>query len=107
MNPRGIIYDEKHHRVSDMPGVWRLCDECLVRGGHTITCSQCTPEWLAYLANHAQAQEARARKNAGEYLAALQQMHGKIALLRHENNKLRKANERLRAGKEPEQKEGT
>jgi len=28
-------------------------------------------------------------------------------LLRHENNKLRKANARLRAGKEPEQKDGS
>lgn len=98
MNPHGTIYDEKHLRIGTRPQSGGWCEECQCYGGHRTICSQCTPEWMAYLAAHAQEQEARARKNAGEYLAALQKLHGKIAMLRHENNKLRKANERLRGG---------
>jgi hypothetical protein len=105
MNPHGTIYDEKHYRIATRPQWGGWCEECKRHGGHTTICSQCTPEWMAYLATHAQDQEARARKYAAQCLSALKMMHGKVALLRHENNKLRKANERLRAGKEPEQKE--
>jgi len=34
------------------------------------------------------------------YLEQLQLMHGKLAMLKHENNKLRRANDKLRSEKD-------
>lgn len=106
MNPNGDVYDDKHNRIINRPASGGWCEECKCYGGHKTICKHCTPEWMAYLASKAQERETWARQRAAGYLVALQKMHGKLAMLRHENNVLRKANARLRAGKEPEQKDG-
>lgn len=41
--------------------------------------------------------EEWAREKAGDYLKAMRLMQGKLSMLKHENNKLRKINERLKS----------
>jgi len=52
---------------------------------------------LYRIAKTAQDAEELARKRADRYWKMLQQYQGKLAILKHENNKLRKAHEKLEA----------
>jgi len=91
------IYDAKTQNVRARPtSALRLCDECKAWQGHEITCSQVTIESIAKLLEHSRKSEQAMRDKAARWLEHLQRATGKIAILKHENNKLRKANDKLR-----------
>jgi len=91
------IYDTKTQNAGKRnTSAFRMCDECKAWQGHEITCSKVTIEHIAILLQHAREQEERAKERGAKWLAHLQRLTGKIAILKHENNKLRKANDELR-----------
>lgn len=91
------LYDPKEGRkLREIPMQFK-CLECGGLSGHRLDCSSATKEQLYRIVKNAQAAEEQARKRADRYWQMLQQYQGKLAVLRHENNKLRKANERLNA----------
>lgn len=90
------IYDSKDHRIANRDrGPIRFCDKCQQWQGHSIDCSEVTLEGLAALLMQARKNEQHARDRAANYLKHLKMMSGKLAMLKHENNQLRKNNERL------------
>lgn len=91
------IYDTKTQNASKRnKSAFLHCDECKAWQGHEITCSKVTIEHIALLLKHARKQEELAKERGAKWLAHLQRLTGKIAILKHENNKLRKANEFMR-----------
>lgn len=88
------IYDTKTQNVKVRPvhGVGH-CDECGKFAGHKTTCSKVTFDDLIRLILQSQKTEEAMRKKAARWLEHLQRATGKIAILKHENNKLRKENE--------------
>ena len=100
MNEQDIwveLYDPKEGRKLREIPMQSKCQECEQFNGHRIDCSSATKEQLYRIAKTAQDAEAQARKRADRYWQMLQQYQGKLATLKHENSKLRKANERLNA----------
>ena len=100
MNEQDIwveLHDPKEGRKRREIPMQFKCQECGQLGGHRLDCSSATKEQLYRIAKTAQDAEELARKRADRYWQMLQQYQGKLAVLRHENNKLRKANERLNA----------
>ena len=92
------LYDPKEGRkLREIPMQFGKCQECQQFNGHRLDCSSATKEHLYRIAKTAQDAEELARKRADRYWKMLQQYQGKLAILKHENNKLRKANERLNA----------
>ena len=91
------LYDPKEGRKLREIPMQSKCQECEQLGGHRLDCSSASKEQLYRIAKTAQDAEAQARKRADRYWKMLQQYQGKLATLKHENNKLRKANERLMA----------
>ena len=91
------LYDPKEGRKLREIPMQSKCQECEQLGGHRLDCSSASKEQLYRIAKTAQRREAQARKRADRYWKMLQQYQGKLATLKHENNKLRKANERLMA----------
>jgi len=99
------LYDPKEGRKLREIPIQFKCNECEQLSGHRIDCSSATKEQLYRIAKTAQDAESLARKRADRYWQMLQQYQGKLAVLKHENNKLRKANERLIATIGAEQSE--
>ncbi len=98
----GEVYDEKgqRYRYAHRPDQgW--CEHCRCFGGHRIDCTSVplTPGLAAYKIDQLLKDSEWARERAATLLDKVRIMHGKLAMLKHENNKLRRANERLRAGK--------
>ena len=92
------IYDTKTQNVKVRPtSAFRMCEECKGWSGHEITCSQVTVESIAELLKQSRKSEQSMRDKAARWLEHLQRATGKIAILKHENNQLRKANDKLRA----------
>lgn len=87
-------YQAENYRDVD----WR-CPECKEKTFHKSTCSHCQDVSVEQWKNHADnlANDLAVRqKLSKEYLNKAHQWEGKFAILRHENNKLRKLNEVLR-----------
>lgn len=85
------LYSPKQERIANRrEGPFGRCDECGQFRGRKVT-----REDLIRLAESAIEQEKWVRSRADRYWTALQTATGKLAMLRHENNKLRRANERL------------
>lgn len=92
------VYDAKTQNVKVRPkSAFKFCEECKRYQGHEATCSEVTVESIAVLLKNSRDAEQAARERAARWLEHLQRCTGKIALLKHENNKLRQANEKLRA----------
>lgn len=98
-DPIGQIYDTAGHRLRDSgpQGTSKFCSTCKVYNGHKTNCSEITKEQLAHHLEHARGREKWAIGRVGILRDAITAMHGKFAMLRHENNKLRKVNEKLRS----------
>jgi len=95
------IYDQKTQNVKIRPKAnLGICDECKGWGGHKVTCSQVTIERVKRLLDTARKQEEVMRLKAARWLEHLQRATGKIAILKNENNKLRRANEKLTADRQ-------
>ena len=91
------LYDPKKGRkFRQIPYVGR-CDECAAPNGHCLDCPKLTMESLGKLVKMSQAAEEHARERADRYWQMLLEYQGKVAILKHENNQLRKANVRLRS----------
>lgn len=91
------IYDTKSNNTKIRPkGKFFYCKECKAWQGHEITCSQVTIESIATLLTHSRDAEQHARNRAAKWLDDANRLAGRVAIFRHENNKLRKANEKLR-----------
>lgn len=91
------LYSPKQERIANRrEGPFFRCVECGMRSGHSSDCSKVTRDDLIRLAESSIEQEKWVRSRADRYWTALQTATGKLAMLRHENNKLRRANERLR-----------
>lgn len=92
------IHDSKVENARQRPkSAFRYCDECKAWQGHEAKCSKVTVEALANLLKQARKNEESVRGKAARWLESLQIATGKNAILKHENNKLRKANNKLRA----------
>jgi hypothetical protein len=90
------LYDPKVGRkLRQIPFQYK-CDKCGEWNGHKLDCDAVDMEQLYRIAKQAQKAEEHARERADRYWQMLQQYQGKLATLKHENNKLRKANEKLR-----------
>lgn len=91
------LYDPKRMNVKVRPRRSSgLCSECKKRDGHEYTCSKVTIESMVTLVRQSRENEENIRGKAERWLTHLRRVIGKLALLKHENNKLRKANEKLR-----------
>jgi hypothetical protein len=67
------------------------CPKCHNWGHHhRPQCESATRGDALRHMEEAQKREKHARERAAEWMSACRQMHGKIAMLKHENNKLRK-----------------
>lgn len=99
MTPFGSeIYDAKTENVRCRPkGPYVYCEKCKSWQGHEVTCSEVSVESIAMLLAQSRHNEQQIRDKAARWLESLQRLTGKLAVLKHENNKLRKANERLLA----------
>lgn len=93
------LYDPKDGRKLREIPMGGTCKKCGKWNGHRLDCEEVDTEQLYRIAKQAQAAEEHARKLADRYWRMLQQYQGKLATLKHENNKLRKANEKLRSEK--------
>ena len=93
------LYDPKVGRKLRQIPFGGKCSNCGEWSGHKLDCDKVDVEQLYRIAKTAQSAEEQARERADRYWKMLQQYQGKLATLRHENNQLRKANERLRASK--------
>ena len=89
------LYDPKNGRQFRQIPYYGLCKICNGRNGHHLDCPEVTLESLGKLVKVAQAAEEHARQRADRYWKMIQQYQGKLAVLRHENNKLRKANAKI------------
>ena len=74
----------------------KICPECRESWSHGNGCSFKTYENYMADIKLLQDQIRRASEFGSKYYTQLQRTLGKLAQLKHENNKLRKANERLR-----------
>ena len=91
------IHDHKVENTKTRPkSGYYLCDECKQWQGHDITCSKVDIESLARLLKQTRKNEESMRAKSARWLELLQIATGKNAILKQENNKLRKANEKLR-----------
>jgi hypothetical protein len=90
------LYDPKDGRKLREIPMGGTCKKCGKWNGHRLDCEEVDTEQLYRIAKQAQAAEEHARKLADRYWRILQQYQGKLATLKHESNKLRKNNERLR-----------
>lgn len=72
------------------------CDECGEYDGHQLDCTSVTVESMVRLVLRAKRHEEEARKRADRNWNLLTKYQGKLAVLKHENNKLRAANKKLR-----------
>ena len=98
------IYHAKTENVRVRPKSsmkFRVCEECKAWRGHEVTCSKVTVEAIAELLRQSRDSQEAMRAKAARWLEHLQRTTGKLAMLKHENNKLRKANEKLRASRSP------
>lgn len=86
---------KKGRKLREIPFLGK-CPKCEMWNGHALDCDEVDLDQLYRIAKTAQESEARSRERADRYWKMLQQYQGKLATLRHENNKLRKANEQLR-----------
>lgn len=93
------LYDPKVGRKLRQIPFGVKCEKCGEWSGHALDCDEVDMEQLYRIAKTAQAAEENARKRADRYWKMLLQYQGKLATLKHENNKLRKANEKLRSDK--------
>ncbi len=67
------------------------CEKCYNWGHHhRPQCEYATRADALHHMDEARKREKNARESAAEWLQACRMMHGKIAILKHENNKLRK-----------------
>ena len=97
MSVFGELYSPKENRIEHRAAAeYKYCTECKHYSGHDYTCSKCTNDDLIRIAVGARKAESHIRETAKKYWGLLQIFTGKVAVLRHENNKLRKANEKLR-----------
>lgn len=89
------LYDPKDGRpIREIPFIPE-CKECGQWNGHRLDCSEVTMEHMAKMVTHAQKHQELAAKRVKRLGNQLQVAVGRVAVLRHENNKLRKRNERL------------
>lgn len=91
------IYDPKEGRPLRRIPPLGECKTCGQWNGHRLDCPEVTMEHLAKMVLHAQSSEESAKRTSKRYWEQLQRAIGKVAILRHENNKIRKANEKIRA----------
>ena len=71
------------------------CEKCHNWGQHhRASCEYSTKADALHHMDEAKQREKWAREKAGQWLQACRQMQGKIAILKHENNELRKKVER-------------
>lgn len=97
------IHDVKKSNIKNRPtSCFKMCHECGVWSGHEVTCSEVTVEAIADLLKFSRKNEQAMRDKAARWLNDLQIMTGKVAILKHENNKLRSENRRLKALKDLE-----
>lgn len=90
------IYDPKEGRpLREIPHTG-TCKQCGMWDGHRLDCPTVDIEQLAKMVQYARKQEENAKERAKRYWDQLQRAIGKVAILKHENNKLRKKNERLK-----------
>ncbi len=96
----GEVYDEKgqRYRYGNRPEQF-FCSTCGTFGGHRINCPDLTltPAVAAFQIDQLRSELEWARNRAATLLDKVRIMHGKVSTLKHENNKLRRANEVLRA----------
>lgn len=90
------LYDPKEGRPIRNIEYTGKCKECEQYNGHRLDCSFVNLEQLAKMVKFAQKQEEDAKKQSKRYWNQLQRAIGRVAVLRHENNKLRKENDRLK-----------
>ncbi|MCA9324835.1 hypothetical protein KDA23_02065 [Candidatus Saccharibacteria bacterium] len=91
------LYDPKEGRAIRQIPCSGMCKHCGEYCGHKLDCPEVTLEHLAKMVRLSQAQEELSKRHAKRYYEQLQRAVGRVAVLRHENNKLRKANQKLRA----------
>ena len=85
------IHDKKKDRIGKRAkGPFVLCKKCGEWCGHNINCEEVSVESIASLLVTARRNEEWARERAAKFFEDLQRLSGKIAILKHENNKLRK-----------------
>jgi len=91
------LYDPKEGRpLRDIPELG-MCPKCKKYDGHCLDCPEVTIEQMARIVINSQKQEEYAKTRSKRYWEQLQRAIGKVAVLRHENNKLRAANEKMKA----------
>lgn len=91
------IHDNKVSNVRNRPkSAFKLCEECEAWQGHELTCSKVTVESIAKLLAHSRACEELSRQRASRWLESLQTLTGKLAILKQENNALRRNYEKLK-----------
>jgi hypothetical protein len=91
------LYDPKVGRkLREIPLIG-TCGKCGEWNGHKLDCEEVDTHQLYRIAKAAQKSEEYYRERADRFWRMIQQYQGKIAVLKHENNKLRRANERAKA----------
>lgn len=94
------ILDSKSQRIREREkGAYSWCKKCGAFRGHEIDCEDVDLVGLAIALKHARQQIDAAKKQASRYYEDLLKVTGKLAMVKHENNKLRAANKKLREEK--------
>ena len=96
MTPWTELYDpKKGRRLREIPyyGGSKVCKGAR---GHALDCPEITLESMASVIQRSQVAEEHTRTRADRYWNMVKEYQGKVAILKHENNTLRKANEQLR-----------
>ena len=94
--PYTELHDPKDSKSKRWIASTGKCPDCGSWNGHALDCEKVNFKDLYELVKKSQRWEEHYRKLADRYWTMLCQRAGKVSILKHENNKLRKANDRLR-----------
>ena len=91
------IYNVKANNTEQREkGPFRHCEKCKEWQGHKADCPNVTVDGINILLQKSYQKEEWARKKAAEWLKQLQLITAKFTVVKHENNKLRAENQKLR-----------
>lgn len=97
MSVHNEIHNIKESRVARREkGPFKYCEKCKAFQGHYASCPDVTIESIDALLQKSYSNEECARKQAAKWLSQLQLITAKLTVLKHENNKLRAENRKLR-----------
>lgn len=86
-----IAYPKKEERIKNTPVIsYFYCDKCQDVHASLDDCPKISNSEAIAEMKRAHKAEEWARKVATDYCSRLNRAHGKIAILKHENNQLRK-----------------